>query len=398
MATYDHDPATLSQLKAKLMADISELLSAETFEDVDPELWQRFQLPGAPGTPDPTTEDNQEQFARLRKALEGEEALQRFQKSVDAAMAPLMQWGILESLPVGASAREIFVRTLDGETRGTPAKKATAELLMDNALASLQASLNQELGSVELAQRVYAWLGPQLQPTLEENVDDTRRTQDEASADVPIQTNSFRAGEDKLATAGHQLTAPQIDLMRLEYDQLKQNQSLTGKALRSLAVLGLYFALFTLCGFYLMARDSNALSDLGMFGKLLGLVLLTVLVAQLLYPRGWGTELVPLMIFAMTVTIAFQQELALLLSASVVLVVVVALGLNLQQALVIMATVSGAILTLHDVRTRGKLLAVGFVSAAERRGCSPAPWQWPPAAVLHPRVVESCGPVGRQAH
>jgi putative nucleotidyltransferase with HDIG domain len=56
--------------------------------------------------------------------------------------------------------------------------------------------------------------------------------------------------------------------------------------------------------------------------------------------------------------------MALLLSACVTLVVVVSLGHGLPQALVWCATVSGAILVLRQVRTRSKLLMVGFAAAA----------------------------------
>ena len=66
----------------------------------------------------------------------------------------------------------------------------------------------------------------------------------------------------------------------------------------------------------------------------------------------------------MIIAIAYQQEMALLLSACVTLVVVVSLGHGLPQALVWSATVAGAILVLRQVRTRSKLLLVGFTAAA----------------------------------
>src|SRR6185503_5023852 len=62
--------------------------------------------------------------------------------------------------------------------------------------------------------------------------------------------------------------------------------------------------------------------------------------------------------------VAYQQEMSLLLSACVMLVVVVSLGHGLAQALVWSATLSGAILVLRQVRTRSKLLLVGFTAAA----------------------------------
>jgi putative nucleotidyltransferase with HDIG domain len=77
----------------------------------------------------------------------------------------------------------------------------------------------------------------------------------------------------------------------------------------------------------------------------------------------WRAELIPLMLFGMTIAIAYEQELALLLSAAVTLVSVAALGLGLADAVVLMATTAGAILLLGRVRSRSKLLSVGFVAA-----------------------------------
>jgi putative nucleotidyltransferase with HDIG domain len=69
------------------------------------------------------------------------------------------------------------------------------------------------------------------------------------------------------------------------------------------------------------------------------------------------------MLFGMTVAIAYQQEIALLLSAAVTLISVVALGHGLADAIVLLATTAGAILLLGRVRSRNKLLSVGFLAA-----------------------------------
>ncbi|MEM9353795.1 MAG: HDIG domain-containing metalloprotein [Planctomycetota bacterium] len=363
VAVYDHDAAPISQLRAKLVAEIGELLSEENLEAADPELWARFSLPAAPGTPDPTQEELEEQFARLRKAFESEDAIEGFERGVDASLAPIMQWGILESLPEGANASEVFVRVLDGDDYAAPAKRETSDLLVEGVQATLLRTLNEEMASLEISQRVYAWLAPQLEPTLEQNVEQTRRSQDEAADGVPVQTKTYRHGEDTLAKAGRPLDAQDIELLGLEHTQMLGNQTWAGKVERSLAVFGLYIALYTLCGFYLKARDSEVLSDLGQFCKMLALVLIVVAAALMAYPHAWGAELVPLLIFAMTVTVAYQQEMALLLTAAVVLVAAVALDHNLDHTLVVMAAAAGSILSLRDVRTRSKLFAVGSIAA-----------------------------------
>jgi putative nucleotidyltransferase with HDIG domain len=97
---------------------------------------------------------------------------------------------------------------------------------------------------------------------------------------------------------------------------------------------------------------------------LLGLFVITVTLAAVVnWYEAWGADIIPLLLFAMMIAIAYQQEMALLLSACVTLVVVVSLGHGLPQALVWTATVAGAIIVLKQVRTRSKLLLVGFSAA-----------------------------------
>ena len=278
-------------------------------------------------------------------------------------MAPLEQWGLLEALPAehDANQESIFVHGPDSE--GFGAKKDVAEVLIENAAARLQQSLTEKLPSLELAQRVYAWLRPRLVPTLTLNIDATRQAQDKDAEAVPTQTKPFHAGEDVLAVAGEPLSREAIDLMKLEYDAQLAQQSMGSRIRRSLAILGMYLALYTLCGFYIHTHEPSILDDLGRFVTLLGLVVVTVVLAWVAIYYAWGADVIPLLLFGMIVAIAYQQELALILSACVTLIVVISLGHNMSQALVLMATVVGAILVLRQVRTRGKLLAVGFVAA-----------------------------------
>jgi cyclic-di-AMP phosphodiesterase PgpH len=77
----------------------------------------------------------------------------------------------------------------------------------------------------------------------------------------------------------------------------------------------------------------------------------------------YRAETVPLMLFGMTVAIAYEQEIALLLSAAVTLIGVIALGHGLSDAVVLLAATAGAILLLGRVRSRSKLLSVGIVAA-----------------------------------
>jgi cyclic-di-AMP phosphodiesterase PgpH len=151
--------------------------------------------------------------------------------------------------------------------------------------------------------------------------------------------------------------------LKLEYSTELAHRTLSAKLSHSLAVLGMYMALFILCGFYIYHRDPRIVDDLSRLATLLSLVVVTVTLI-VITSNDWRAETVPLMLFGMTVAIAYEQEIALLLSAAVTLVSVVALGYGLSDAIVLLAATAGAILLLGRVRGRSKLLSVGFFAAA----------------------------------
>jgi putative nucleotidyltransferase with HDIG domain len=364
VAVYDQDPAPLEQLRAELKLEIGKLLVAETWEDVDPDLWHQFQPRLAEGTPDPTDKEQAEQFKRLKESLATETALDAFYTKVAEAMAPLEEWGLLDELPKDhdANLEKIFVRTREGEGFSAEAGRDVPDVLIKNASAKLQQSLNEKLSSVELAQQVFAWLRLKLVPTLKLNLAATLKAQDSAAAAVAEVTKPFRTGENTLAKGGVAIDADTLKLLKLEYDSRLAQRGFGVKVRRALAILGMYLALYTLCGFYIYAREPRALNDLFRFVSLITLCCVTVLLADLVSHYLWGTEVIPLLLLGMTVAIAYQQEMALILAASVNLVITVAIGLDMQQSLVLLATVAGAILALKQVRTRGKLLSVGAVA------------------------------------
>ncbi len=365
VAVYDQDPAPLEQLRAELRLEIAKLLAAETFDKVDPKLWASFQPPLAEGTPDPTPEDQAEQFRRFRETLAPEGELESFSAKMAEVMKPLEQWGLLEELPKehDANLEKIFVRTREKEGFSAEAGRDVPDVLIKNVSSKLQQSLNEKLSSVELAQQVFAWLRPRLVPTLTLNLNATHEAQDEAAAMVATVNKQYHAGEATLVNGGESITIDKLELLKLEYAAQIAERGMTSRLRRIFAILGMYTAIFTLCGFYIHVREPRAITDLSSFVCLLTLFVITIILAWFVSQYLWGTEVIPLLLLGMTVAIAYQQEMALLLAASVNLVITMSIGLDLQQSLVLMATVTGAILVLRQVRSRGKLLSVGMVSA-----------------------------------
>jgi putative nucleotidyltransferase with HDIG domain len=73
--------------------------------------------------------------------------------------------------------------------------------------------------------------------------------------------------------------------------------------------------------------------------------------------------LIPLMLFGITAALAYRQEFALLLSASVCLVVVLTLRQGVVEFVILTSGLAATVLMLRRVRTRTKLIYVGLGAA-----------------------------------
>jgi hypothetical protein len=369
VAWYDQDPTLIEQLRARLSNDISKIVAAEDFASVE-ERWREFEPKLAEGTPAPTPEERQLQFDRFREVLKVEGELDAFEKSLAESTRLLEQNGILDALPADhdANFERIAVRQ-KGSTGFEPAV-AVNDVLKENATSQLQKLLEQKMPSLEVAQRVFAWLQPKLPVTLTRDVEATRLEQQKAADAVAPKTTVYPPGS-LLATAGRvdepiekaPLDNLEMELIRLEHEAHVAHYSWGDKAARSLAAIGMYVALYVLCGFYVYYREPRVASELSQLAILLTMVVATVGLMIIASSDDWRAEVIPLMLFGMTMAIAYDREFALLLSAAVTLIGTQAIGLDLGDAVVMMATTVGAIICLGRVRTRSKLLSVGFVAA-----------------------------------
>jgi len=80
--------------------------------------------------------------------------------------------------------------------------------------------------------------------------------------------------------------------------------------------------------------------------------------------ENWQAEIVPLLVFAMTVAIAYDEDLALLLTAEVALVVMVGLGHGLGDYVTLTAAAAAMIFWMGRLRSRSKLIYVGLWAGA----------------------------------
>jgi putative nucleotidyltransferase with HDIG domain len=406
---YAHDKAPIVRLRDGLKNRVAEVAAADSLAKVSREAWLEFApeaadalaslpaaeppvapepppavpddaaatAPGAtapgdaaarehaPGGAEEPTEaerrlaDAEREFQRFRSRIDTKDRLLDFEQAVDAAFADLENLGVLETIQHGideGSQTEIDVHPVGNAAELSRAQ--VAQVLLGEAKARLAARLDDEIGAGAFAERIVGWVDPRLSGTLEIDPEATDRAKKEASAKTPQQFVRYAAG-DVLAEAGEPVGDEALGLLRREHDAFVRQEAARQRLARTLGVLGMLAGLFGLAGLHLHLHDRDLLGDLGRVVSLVGLALVAIVLGVLAARDAWRAEVVPLLIFAMTVALSFGQELALLLAAEVSLVIVVGLGRGLPEFVTLTAAATAVIFWVGRIRSRSKLIYVG---------------------------------------
>lgn len=391
---YANDPRPLRELQQALKDKVFLLRAANSYDDVDKSVWAEFVAaeneadqrvmadadalttlalgsvqatgnvvpPYAPGTPESRLWRRRAEFARFKQTFADDPDLSQFSAAVSRSLAEFADQGLLESLQHGldqGNQSRIRVYTVGNESYLRSFE--VDQVRIGQAVQRLEASLKQQLVSLELSAKIFAWLKPKLPTTLTYNAELTRAMADKEAQSVPPVMVPYAANESQLARAGEPLKPETLELLRVEHAQYVSQLSVPRLLYFTLSKFGMYSAVYTLCGFYIFFRYRRLLNDLVRLGKLLLLVLVTIAAAY--HSASARFEAIPLLLFSMTVVILFRQELALLLSASVALVTVLSLDQGLVAFVTLLAGMSTTVLLLRHLRSRTKLIYVALWTA-----------------------------------
>ena len=314
--------------------------------------------------PDKRVVEAGQAFQRFRARIDTKERLLECEKAIDRSFADLESTGVLEKIQHGideGSQTEIDVHPLGNSIEISRAQ--VADVLLGEAKVRLRTRLDEELGEGPLASRVFAWIEQRLQGTLEIDRDATVNAKKEAVEKTPQQFVRYAAG-DLLADAGVPMNADNVQLLEREHEEYVRQQDARQRIGRALSLFGLFAAMFALSGFYIHLHHREVLDDLGHVATLVGLSAVTVVLCLVSAGEAWRAEILPLLVFAMTVAIAFDEDLALLLAAEVALVVVIGLGRGLADYVTLAAAAAAMVFWMGRIRSRSKLIYVGLWAGA----------------------------------
>jgi len=357
---YEQDKEPLVQLRAGLQNQVVRVIEAKTLDDLEEGVWPEFFAKRHPGDAPPTPEQLAEHFKLFHEGLPNREAMSRFDKAVAEALAPFEQRGLLKEPPRQneGNQKEVVVHP-KGEPNWTQIVEVNDVLLGQRTADILKKRLNERFSSREVATRVFEWLRPRLPGTLSFSAEETRRASDAAKESVGEIYHTFELG-DVLAPAGIPLDIEQMTLLEKEHDALVEKLTFAEKLYRSLAAMGMFVALSTLCGVYVLVYERRLLKTLRSFATMLTLVVATAGLSMLASRDNLRAEVIPVLVFGMTVAIAYHQEMALLFAAAMTLIVVMTIGQGLSEFIILTAADATAILLLGRIRSRLKLFYVGL--------------------------------------
>jgi putative nucleotidyltransferase with HDIG domain len=166
-----------------------------------------------------------------------------------------------------------------------------------------------------------------------------------------------------LALASEPISEKTLDLLKIEHQHwLAAPQSLPIRLMRAAAMFGLIVLVFACFAWYVYFRQPHLWHNLRHLAALYVLVVAAVFAANWLAREEWRPEIVPLVLCGLTVAIAFNRELALLVAAAVTGIVILASGQSVSHLFVLLGAAVTGVLLIDNIRSRVRLIQVCVIT------------------------------------
>jgi putative nucleotidyltransferase with HDIG domain len=379
LCVYSHDRQQLAELRKALEDKVFQLIGAPSFESLEKSVWDEFFVDDksadserkTPADISPLFKGMTEEdvFKAFQESFTGDMKLASFELAIERAFQRVEEDGLLENL--GHQLEDGSQIAILVHPRGNPKlvhQVEVRDVRIAEVAGLLTTRVTQEINSLPITKEqsshvavlVNQWLQHQRLPvTLELNLERTEQEYETAMDRIGEARLVYRPG-DRLAVGGKPLSSQDLELLRFEYQHQREQAGWGRMVSCSLAFFGMYGALYVLCGCYILFHEPRILNDFRHLTTILSLVVITGSLMHVAARDDWRVEIVPITLFAMTITIAYHRELGLLLAAAVSLVHAVSQGSALTEWLILLSAVAASVLMLARIRSRTKLIYVGL--------------------------------------
>ena len=257
---------------------------------------------------------------------------------------------------IGSEQHDVIGRRLEGVTRGFD------RLVRENVRTYL-------LGAFTRNRALYAYDKDSTQKDIAEAIQAQRALPPielYLPGKVLVRRSRRQAGDSELVVT---LRNQDVELLRAEHEAFRRHERerypwrLWGRVLGRAGALMLATAL--LCIYiarYQKRIVKNHLRGLALVGVLVLMLVLTKLMVTTL---AWNryTAILPVLMTAVIVTIAYDQRFALAMGAAVTVLIISQLRADLGMLVVLLGGLATAVFLLREIRTRSKLIEVCALSA-----------------------------------
>lgn len=375
---YENRPQPLTQLRGALKEQVFMLLEnqdskqplVDSLNGKAQEALRRFTI----GANEPAHVAPEAALVALREMLAEDKQLDKFDQTMRAVFQPLEEKGLLNALSHkleegNQQQIRVFMIGRPDETqvvevasvRIAEAKNDLLKRLVSEIKRTYPASKGEMIG-----QMIFNFIEDQQLPvTLSYDVSLSEKSRQQAIDALPPVLTTYFPGESLLARGGRPLRSSDLNLLRAEHNAWLSQLPWSEQLIRLLAFWGMIAAMYLLCGLYIYFQyDRGLIKDTGRFVRLLLLVLATCWLSWLSAADPWRAEVIPIVLCAITATVAYGRPLALVLLTTMTIATVLSLGLGMDALVLHGAAACSAILFLGRIRSRTRLIYVGLGAAA----------------------------------
>jgi putative nucleotidyltransferase with HDIG domain len=376
---YEHDQQQIDELRQGLQDKVFTVIRAASFEELDRQVWSEF---FAPDTMSDRKQLDLAEISPLFKGMTEAEVFEVFQASfaddmnlssfsqaIERAFGDIEKDGLLENLEHALEdGSQITILVYPRNNVEGQHQVEVKEVRIPEVTGMLDSRVGQEIEDLSITNQQAAhvsvlvnhWLKQQRLPvTLKLDKDRTEEEYEHVMKRVGEARLVYRPG-DRLAEGGRPLSSQDLELLRSEYQFQVEQAGWPRIVFCSVAFFGMYVAIYILCGSYIYFHEPRILTDFRHLVTLLALVVITASLMHVAARDNWRVEIVPVVLFAMTITIAYHRELGLLLATAVSLAHAVCQGYALTEWLILVSAIAASSLMLGRIRSRTKLIYVGL--------------------------------------
>ncbi|MDD3468691.1 MAG: HDIG domain-containing protein [Thermoguttaceae bacterium] len=314
----------------------------------------------------PETISPELRLERLRLWLLRDTDLTNVRQNVRDALAPIREYGLLRdsvriySVQVDENP-EITVYTTDAPDRLKTVLRSEVRLGDGSRLRDAFAARLP----IEIAEPLSAWWYRRLSnrfSTLSLDEEKTKQAREEAAAKVPEIENTFLDGEI-LVEADHPLGEYELNVLRQEYEVFMLRRPPDQCVLRATAMVLVLCMLFGAFGGYLRRFEPRLLLEWKAFLSMHGLILTAVVLMQWASGNLFRAEIVPILLLAQITALAYRRETAMLIAGLLTAILAFGIGRTMPDSLAVLGVAITVVMPLASVRSRRKLIHVGFLGA-----------------------------------